>query len=148
MSSEITSQQPTTNQNVATDEASIYQGGGLVGITIDDLLHNKTALQMLLNDLNISRRDFVTLAREAQELRLEQARSNSDPIILGMVALMNVVSVVMVGVGVNYMTSESPPRAAEVVLLSGATLALACAVTPVIISALAKRRRKEGGNAN
>ncbi len=148
MSQEIRTEQPTQNLNVAADEISIYQGGNLTPVTIEDLLDNEIALRQLVNDLNLVKRENDRFKQTIEQLRLERAGYVLQPTLLVFVGMINILGVIAVGVGTNYVTSNSPPPAAWAVLAIGVLVSLLSAVAPVLLPLLIEHYSKRGKNAD
>lgn len=148
MSHEIRTEQPTQDLNVVADELSIYQGGNLTPVTIDDLLENEVAIRQLVNDLNRVKRESERFRSTIDQLKLERAGYALQPAILGFVAAINILGMIMVGLGTNYVTSDSPPQAAWVILAIGGLISVLTAVAPVLLPLLIEHYGKRGKNAN
>lgn len=148
MSHEIRTEQPTQNLNVAADEISIYQGGNLTTVTIEDLLENEVALRQLVNGLNLVKRENDRFKENIEQLKLERAGYVLQPALLGFVAAINILGMIMVGLGTNYVTSDSPPQAAWAILLIGGLISLLTAIAPVLLPLLIEHYGKRGKNAN
>jgi hypothetical protein len=145
---EHNTQQQTQNLNVAADEISIYQGGKLTTVDIEELLDNEVAVRQLVNDLNLAKRDNERSKRIIEQLRLERAGYALQPAILAFVAAVNILGVVLVGVGTNYVTSSAPPPAAWVILIVGAFISLLTAIAPVVLPLLIDFYSKRKRDAN
>ncbi|WP_123784103.1 hypothetical protein [Corallococcus macrosporus] len=140
--------QPTGDLNFTTNEGEIYQGGKLSGIAVGDLLNNEIAVRMVLNELNVSLRDCSLLEQQVSVLRLEHAEDNKNlPVFIGS-AVLNMLSVVIVGIGVNHVTTENSPKGGGWILGVGVAMSILTAIAPVIFTAWRRRGGSGGGNAN
>lgn len=136
MATETNNQPQTQSLNVAADEFSIYQDGKLSIVTIEELLENEVALRQLVNDFNLIKRDNDRSKKIIDQLKLERAGYALQPPILSLVATINILGVVLVGLGTNYVTSSTPPSGAWVILIIGALICLLTAVTPIALPIL------------
>jgi hypothetical protein len=134
---------PTTNFTVVTDAVSIYEGGNLTAVSITELLNNEVAVRQLINEYNQTKREIQRLEEEAQQLKMEQARSTPQPWVLISNAIVSLVGALIIGIGTNYITSDKPPGGAAVVLTLGAVLSLLTASLPVVLSLLSSRRSRK-----
>jgi hypothetical protein len=69
MGEQIPERPTTQNLNVAADESSIYQGGNLTAVSIEDLLDNDVAIRQLVNELNLTKRANERSRTEIEALR-------------------------------------------------------------------------------
>ncbi|WP_426750186.1 hypothetical protein [Myxococcus sp. Y35] len=141
-------QQPTGDLNVTTNEGEIYQGGKLSGIAVGDILNNEIAVRMVLNELNVALRERSSLENQVDALRVGQAEDSKNLPVFIVAAVLNMLSVVVVGIGVNYVTTENPPKGAGWILLVGVLMSIVTAVTPAILTARRQQGENGGGNAN
>ncbi len=149
MTPEANTEQHPQDLNVAADEISIYQGGNLTTVSIEELLGNEVAVRQLVNELNLSKRDYKQSRSEIEQLKLERAGYALQPAILGFVAALNILGVILVGLGTNYVTSNTPPSGSLLILIIGGAITLLTAIAPVLLPLLIEfYSKKRGKNAN
>jgi hypothetical protein len=136
---ESTPERPITqNLNVAADEGSIYQGGHLSAVNIEDLLENEVAIRQLINDLNLTKRDNERSRAEIEALKLERTGYAMQPWLLGFTAIMNLFGVVLVGIGTNLLTSTNSPAFSGWILGIGVTISILSGLGPTFLPFLIK----------
>ncbi|NTX59555.1 hypothetical protein HUA74_02660 [Myxococcus sp. CA051A] len=110
---------------------------------------------MAINELNVSKREVMTLENDVTGLReevgnlhAEQSKSKNHVLVFTTYAVVNLCGVILVGIAINYLTSERPPNGTWVILSLGGLLSLVGSVAPVVVSLYSGRGRKGGTNAN
>jgi hypothetical protein len=121
---------------IATDALAIYEAGSQYQVTIDDVANNPVALKMLFNELNQGKRE-VAAAKQG----------SIPPAISFVLACVNALGVVLVGIGGAYLGMTPVPALAGVILGIGAILTLISTVTPAVL-ALSKSRNQRQAATN
>lgn len=139
--------QPTEDLNVASDAVSIYEGGNLRTVTIEELVDNDVALRQLINDFNLTKRENENIKKRIETLNLERAGYVLQPWILTFVAAMNILGVAIVGLATNYVTSNTPPPAAMLLLILGIIISVFSAVAPILLPIIIAKYSRSQNNA-
>ena len=117
---------------IATDALAIYEAGSQYQVTIDDVANNPVALKMLFNELNQAKREIAA------------AKQHSVPPAISFVlACVNAVGVILVGIGGAYLSMNPVPAMAGLILGLGALLTLVSTVTPAILALTKSRNQKQ-----
>ena len=132
---------------VVADAVSIYAGGKLTAVAIQDLLNNEVAVRQLINDYNQTKRENQNLEDEIQRLNVERAGLALQPAILGANAFFSIVGALLVGIGTNLVTSDRPPATAWLLLSLGAVISLVSALLPIGLPLLISRHSKRKSDA-
>lgn len=134
-STSLPQQQATENLNV-TGASSIYEGGTLKGVSIIDLLGNEIAIRQLINERNLLAREAEDVKAEVQRLRIERAGYALQPALASFVGAVNILGIILVGLGINYLSVATPPAGAWIVLVVGAVLALLSTIATIVLPTL------------
>lgn len=133
MTKQLDHQVTVSNLNVAQDEGSIYQGGNLTGVSIEDLLDNEVAIRQLINELNLEKRANHRSRKRIEQLQLERVGYSLQPYLLVCFAVMNLIGTTLVGIGTNLITAANPAQFAGWILFLGALLAVITAASPIVL---------------
>lgn len=117
---------------IAADALAIYEAGSQYQVTIDDVANNPVALKMLFNELNQAKRE-VAAAKQG----------SIPPAISFVLACVNALGVVLVGIGGAYLGMTPVPAFAGVILGIGAFLSLLSTVTPAVMALTKSRHQRQ-----
>lgn len=109
------------------DEQNIYEGGTLNGISSSDLLNNEIAIKQLINNHNLKINEVKRYQNEISDLKSDLEFQKTSPYIASFSLLANIVGTIIIGYGVNIISSGSSstnPAAPYVLLISGGVLIL------------------------
>lgn len=123
----------TQDLNVASDATTIYEGGRLIPVSIDDLKGNAIALRQLVNTLNLANRQIDDLKGEVERLKLERAAFVAQPAVAVFLTSVNVCGAILIALGVNYLTAQPAVPGAGWIAGIGAVLTLVTAAAPVLM---------------
>lgn len=126
------------NVNVATDETSIYENGVLRVIRVQDLLNNQVAISQLVNAHNLLYRERENLSAEVSSLKEVIATKTMQPLVAILLSVSNVFGVVLVGFGINYLSSQKVPPFASLVLWMGIILSAVPSILSPLMPTLTK----------
>lgn len=133
--------------NAVVDAVSIYAGGRLTAVAIQDLLNNEVAVRQLINDYNQTKRENHDLEDEIRRMNVERAGLALQPAILAVNALFSLIGALLVGLGTNLVTSEKPPSTAWLLLSLGAVISFVSALLPIGLPLLIGRHSERTRNA-
>ena len=131
------------NLNVASDATTIYEHGQLIPLRVADLLGNEVALRQLVNTLNLANRANEGLKNDVEALKLERAGLLAQPAMAIFFGVVNVLGVVLVGIGINYVTANPPVRLGTAITVAGGALCVITAAGPVLLPSLIRWFRGE-----
>lgn len=97
-------------------------------ISIEDLMKNKIATTLIIDELKAKTAEAERLANENDELKSSQM-SLSVKI---SVALSNIIGTILASIGVNMVTSEKSSSISWIILSCGAILSLITSLLPII----------------
>ena len=123
---------------VASKETSVYEGGQLIVIKVEDLMTSEVAVRQLVNNMNVVNQRNEGLEREVAQLREERAASVLHPALSAFIAFVAICGTVLVGLAVNYLSSQSPPSASGLLLFIGCVLVFLSAAAPPLAPFLNK----------
>lgn len=92
-------------KNPNIDELSIYEGGSVNGINIDDLLDNKTAITQLINSHNLKIIELKHSQTQVNKLNCEIEYLKTAPFISIIASIVNVIGSIVIAVGVNLLST-------------------------------------------
>jgi hypothetical protein len=136
MNERIPERTKTQDLNVAADESSIYQGGNLPKVSVEELLDNEVAIRQLVNELNLTKRDNESSRAEIEALKLERTGYAMQPWLLAFTAIMNLFGIVLVGIGTNLLTSANNTPFAGWILGIGIIISILSGSCPVFLPLL------------
>jgi len=88
---------------------SIYEGGNLSPISVKDLMGNELAIKQLINDHNLALKRIAKLnvEKESQlsDLNAEVGFLRTSPFFSIIFGVFNILGTILVGIGVNFVTS-------------------------------------------
>lgn len=120
---------------VVASRTQIHADGQFYAIRPEEYLRNLSAIKSLLNEKN----DLQNKLNEAV-----------DPVYVRIssviAAVVNLVAVIIVGIGVNLVTSEKPPAWAVIILIAGIVLTLVATVFPLLVAFFPQIFKKPSGN--
>ena len=139
----MTLELPTTGGiNVVQDETVIYEGGAITSIFRKDIIGNEPAITQLLNAHNLSVRENAHLRQRIEALEREKLVKKTFPFANACFAVINVLGILLLGFGTNYLSRPNPPSYCGVLLLVGAVTALLSACAQPFVPAIMKRITK------
>lgn len=122
--------------------------GGLEPMTLKDYAYNESALRHLLNDHRMQRRENKEYRKRISVLERENSGYALQPLILTVIALVNIIGGILIGLGTNYATSEVPPSGSTIILVVGAILVFLASIFPPLLPVFIKWRTRSKSNAN
>jgi len=124
--------------NIAQDETFIYEGGAITTIFRKDIVGNEQAIAQLCNSHNLSVRGNAKLRARVEELEREKIVKKTFPFANGCFALINVLGVVFIGFGTNYLSRPNPPPYCGFLLWTGVVVALLSALAQPFVPFIVK----------
>lgn len=97
-------------------------------ISIDDLLENKVATTLIIDNLKHKIAEVERLTAENKELKASQMSLS----IKISVAFSNIIGAILASIGVNMVTSEEASSVSWIILFCGAILSLITSLLPII----------------
>jgi len=97
--------QPTESINVESEAISIYSGGSLTEISESDLLNNQIAIRQLVNNHNLVQKRLHKKDEEISSYKSEIEYLKTSPYISIFSSISAVISTILVGLGMNLLTS-------------------------------------------
>jgi hypothetical protein len=105
---------------VESDAASIYEGGGVFQITLDELEKNPTAIKQLINNHNLLATDLTKRNKEIQEQIREIEFLKASPFVAIIGVILSTIGAALISIGVNLTnTSGTSDMGWGVVVLAG-----------------------------
>lgn len=89
------------------DEKDIYEDGKLFRIKIEELKNNEIAIKQLVNSNNSSKKELKRIQEENNKKEIEIGLLKISSFISVISIVINVISTVILGVGINVITSLS-----------------------------------------
>lgn len=114
------------------DERTIYEGGNLNAITVEDLENNPIAIRQLLNTHNIKVREATQQQIEIIDLKAELEYQKTTPFIAIVSACISIAGTIVLGIAINQITSTSPPAYSSTLLYTGAFLLFLSALVNIL----------------
>lgn len=115
--------------------AKVYDGGNLSQITAEELKGNLLAIRQLINNFNEKARKLEAVEKELAETKGELEYQNTYPFITIFAAVFNVAGTILVGVGVNQLTSAVDKQykiTGIVLLIIGGTIVLLSSLSAIL----------------
>lgn len=111
-----------TNNISPVSPSEVYAGGTLTPISATDLKDNEVAINQLLNDHNILQKEIAKERERNQELERELAGAKLSPLMSIMAAILNVVSVILIGIGTSQLSNMTTWLPLTLIILGGLCL--------------------------
>ena len=92
----------TLNSHISVGE--IYEGGALNGITISDLIDNKTAITQLVNDVNIKNDQIAQLSQELSKTKESITELRAKSSMRWYDAAFNTLGAIVMAIGTNLLS--------------------------------------------
>lgn len=115
------SSQNTINIPVS-DSSNIYEGGGLMQISITDLKDNVIAIRQLINSHNQIATDIKKKENEIQDTKAQNEYLKTSPFIAIISAIINIIGSVLMALGVNLLTDTVKASSDIIILILGILL--------------------------
>ncbi|MBD3330278.1 hypothetical protein GF354_01975 [Candidatus Peregrinibacteria bacterium] len=126
-------------ENVNIDDVgatSIYEGGALSTISVNDLLNNETAIRQLVNEHNLSTQKLSNKETEIENYKAEIEYLKTSPFVAIFAAIINIIGAIFLGVSVNLITNntsqESQSYIPLILLITAALLILAGSLVNIL----------------
>jgi hypothetical protein len=133
----------TGSLNVSSDATSIYEGGHLLQVKIDDLMGNEVALRQLVNTLNLAHKGNSRLNGEVEALKIDVAAFSVQPVVAAILSIVNISGAVLIGFGTNFLSTTNPPPASAWILGVGIVLTALSALLPPFLPLIVKKIRRQ-----
>ncbi|MTB51691.1 hypothetical protein [Lewinella sp. W8] len=104
------------------NEMSIYEGGSLNRIVIDDLLENEVAIKQLVNRHNTTLKDLKKSREETANLRASLEYLRTTPFIAILALISNSIGSLLIAISVNFITDEKDQDYEYLILIAGIAL--------------------------
>ena len=112
---------------VESSAASIYEGGGVFQISLDELEKNPTAIKQLINNHNLLASNLAERNGEIQEKTREIEFLKTSPFVAGIGVILSTVGAILISIGVNLTNTPASENMgwgivtlASIVILTGA----------------------------
>lgn len=106
-------------KNPILKECDVYEGGNLSEITLSELKDNETAIKQLINSNNAKAKEVDRLHAEITQLRSESDYLKTTPFVAICFAVFNVIGTIIVGFGVNLLSSSKDGHINIWIILGG-----------------------------
>lgn len=127
------------------DEFSIYEGGTLNEIKVEDLVNNPIAVKQLINNYNLKVKEAKNKESEIAKLRSDLEFQKTSPFVSIFAGIVNIVGAAVSSIAVNLLTDENPPKYANWILAAGLFLVIIGSLMPVLYPYAKDFFNKKGG---
>lgn len=92
-----------------TGATSIYEGGSLSEIKVEDLKDNEVAIRQLINDYNLKIQKLRGQEEEISNCRAEVEYLKTSPFVSIISAIVNIIGAILVAISINLLTANEEP---------------------------------------
>lgn len=92
---------------VESDAASIYEGGGVFQISLDELEKNPTAIKQLINNHNLLASDLTERNEQIQQKIREIEFLKTSPFVAIIGVILSTIGAILVSIGVNLTNTDA-----------------------------------------
>jgi hypothetical protein len=114
------------------NELTIYEGGALNRISIDDLKGNEVAIRQLLNTHNLKIKEVHQARGKISDLNAEIEYHRTSPFFSIAAMVVNLLGTIITGLGVNFLSSNPAPAYSLPVVICGGLLVFTGSLIPVL----------------
>lgn len=110
--------------------------------TPDDFLSNRVALEYFIRDFLKTKKENEANRKAVEDFRKEINAQTHQTMAYIFNAIFSISGVILVGMGINYITSENPPYGSEVILTIGCLISFCTAILPIALQIWTRRNLK------
>ncbi len=121
-----TGDRQTSVGTVTSDITRIYEDGKYTQISIDKFVDNPVAISMLINAHNEAKAGFARLQEESAILKSERVAYRLQPKMRLLWAVISVISLILIGIGINEVSSVTGRGIGIIITIIGIILNLFC----------------------